>query len=334
MMQGQQQQQQGWAAGYGPMDAAGSPATASTAAGPPAAAAAAAAAYHLPQQQQQQFAPIAMNMSDVEWDLLLQRVPALAPQQQQAQHLNHHNQLLQHQQQQQAAFQDAVPAMAAAAAGPAAAPAAAPLRSWAASAAVEPPSIAGARSCEDVIAFVRLSVSHLMQLTVRLLQRPGDSCVVSDLSTWLAAVRQAHAAAPAANNGQLPVSQRGAMQLLRQMMILFMRNIEVVNNDAARHNASVLAECSDVQGLADRAVCALSALLQMLDAAAQPAGGQAGAPRSITRDLVAGWLAALQQQAQDGTAADRCVLQLCTDLCRGGVSWEGEPSGFSGMTWA
>jgi hypothetical protein len=303
------------------MAAAGSPATASTAAGP--AAAAGAFRHHHQQQQQQQLGPIAMNISETEWALLLQRVPAPAPQhlqqqqqQQQPQHLNR-----QQQQQLQAAYQAGYQAAAPAVAGPgpvaavapaAAVPAPAAFRAQAARAAVEPLSIAGASSCEDVAAFIRASVSRLMQLTVRLLPRANGSCVVEDLTTWLAHVRQVHAADAAVNNAQLSVGQHCSLQLLRELMVHFMRNM----NGAA----AVLAECGAVQGLAGQVIAALVALGETLHFAAH-AGVLAGdAPRNISSDMVAVWLAALQQQAELGWhAADGRALQLCSALVRGFV---------------
>jgi hypothetical protein len=301
-------------------------------------------------------------MSDADWDMLLQQVP-LPPLPQQQQQQRHHQRQRRHQQQHSllvhkqryqqqqqlvgsAWMPPATAAVAAAAklvalpdpaaavtahqcsvtvpqATAAAAGSVTAVGNCSGAAAHGPSSIAGASSFADVLAFIRLSVSHLLQLTVRLmLHSSRSSCVLGDLAAWFTDTQRQLLSTPAkqSTTGQQLDKQQQQLQgsqpallLLGQLMLLVSHDIRDPAATAARH-AGVLVEHSAALDLADRLIAALVSLDNTL---VKCGASAADAPSNITRSMLTAWIAELQRSAAHGGAADKTVLQLFSALVVG-----------------
>uniref|UniRef100_A0A383VBG1 AP2/ERF domain-containing protein n=1 Tax=Tetradesmus obliquus TaxID=3088 RepID=A0A383VBG1_TETOB len=296
------------------------------------------------QQQQQLGVCMASPMTDAEWDLILQQLlPSMyiQEQQQQQQHLMQQQQLFSsaHMLADTPPLAAPYPAAAAAAAAPmhaaaavagrgsrgspriagatpqlmgpssaATAAAAAPMLAAAAAGSRVMPSIAGTSTPSDVLCFIRVSVAQLLQLNASLMMHSGNSCAFGEVCAWMSQARLALEADPGTDSSAQQQGSKGAVELLRQLMMVFSQSISAGGSGSGTYGAGVLAARPAVKALVDSLLAALASLGQLLAACG------AAPCSSISEEMVAGWLAGLQQLAARGSAADVSVLQLCSTL--------------------
>jgi hypothetical protein len=260
---------------------------------------ASAAEFTQQQQQHQQQQSLAFQLSDDDWDLLLPPLPAP---------------LLQHQEQLQQAQQALLNASAnVQAPTPSPAAAGAEIGSGVFGSNYPYPgglvNFAGSSSCGDVLAFVHVSISHLMQLSAMLMSHNDSCCALLNLTAWLSQARKRQEAEAAAGNGS-----SATLQLLAQIMLLFSGKLAGMDGRDITYHPGVLAARPDVQALVDKLIAALANLGNKVFTAVS-----AAAASNVTQQMVGAWIMGLQQQAASGCAADMSVLQLCSALVQGWV---------------
>jgi hypothetical protein len=175
-------------------------------------------------------------------------------------------------------------------------------------------SIAGATKCADVVSLIRVSLAHLMQLTVQLTAQVDSGAAFGIAFLWLSATRRELEETAAAATGVTRGQQRGSMfalQLIRQLTDLF--SDEVKDEDGSEmRRAGVLIERTAVVDFSEKLGEAFVSLDRVLLQSGAPA-----AAGDVTRNMVTGWIAGLQQLAAHGGAVDQSVLKVCTALVHG-----------------
>ncbi|WIA23302.1 hypothetical protein OEZ85_000069 [Tetradesmus obliquus] len=154
------------------------------------------------------------------------------------------------------------------------------------------------------------NVAQLLQLNASLMLHSGNSCAFGEVCAWMSQARLALEADPGTDSRGQQQGSKGAVELLRQLMMVFSQSIGAggSGSSSGTYGAGVLAARPAVKALVDSLLAALASLGQLLAACG------AAPCSSISEEVVAGWLAGLQQLAARGSAADVSVLQLCSAL--------------------